>query len=136
MYTIHEVAEACNITAHTIRYYDKEGLLPFINRNSTGNRTFSENDLEVIKLICCLKNSGMPVKNIKEYMDLVMQGPDTASARRELLQNHRKAIQREIEDSKKNLNLVDLKIAFYDSYLAAPQAGYDPLKFMMEHKKP
>ncbi|WP_018749812.1 MerR family transcriptional regulator [Paenibacillus sanguinis] len=136
MYTIHEVAEACNISAHTIRYYDKEGLLPFINRNSTGNRTFSETDLEVLKLICCLKNSGMPVKNIKEYMDLVMQGPDTASARRQLLNNHRKSIQRQIEDFKKNLNLVDLKIAFYDSYLNAPEAGYDPLKFMQEHKNP
>lgn len=136
MYTIHEVAAACNISVHTIRFYDKEGLLPFVTRNSTGNRQFSEADLEVIKLMCCLKNSGMQVKEIKQYIDLCMQGEETAPARRQLMIEHRKTILRQIDDYKKNLNIVDLKIAFYDSYLAAPHAGYDPIKFMSENKKP
>ncbi|AIQ62586.1 HTH-type transcriptional regulator AdhR [compost metagenome] len=135
MYTINEVATACNVSAHTIRFYDKEGLLPFVTRNSTRNRQFSEADLEMMKLICCLKNSGMQVKEIKQYIDLCMQGEETAQARRELMVDHRKAILKQIDDYKKNLNIVDLKIAFYDSYLAAPQAGYDPIKFMMDNKK-
>lgn len=135
MYTINEVASACNISTHTIRFYDKEGLLPFLTRNDTGNRQFSEEDLEVIKLICCLKNSGMQVKEIKQYIDLCMQGKETAPVRRELMINHRKAILKQIEDYKKNLNIVDLKIAFYDTYLAAPHDGYDPVKFMLENRK-
>ncbi|WP_020619889.1 MerR family transcriptional regulator [Paenibacillus daejeonensis] len=134
MYTINEVATICDISVHTIRFYDKEGLLPFVTRNSTGNRQFSDSDLEVIKLICCLKNTGMQVKDIKHYIALCMQGKETASVRRELMRNHRKAVLRQIEDFKKSLNVVDLKIAFYDQYLAAPDAGYDPLTYMLEHK--
>jgi DNA-binding transcriptional MerR regulator len=134
VYTINEVAKVCDISVHTIRFYDKEGLLPFVTRNSTGNRQFSEADLEVIKLVCCLKNSGMQVKEIKQYIDLCMQGKDTAPARRELMIRHRKAILKQIDDFKKNLNIVDLKIGFYDSYLAAPHTGYDPIKYMLENK--
>ncbi|MFS0724230.1 MerR family transcriptional regulator [Paenibacillus sp. 1P07SE] len=135
MYTINEIAEICHISVHTIRFYDKEGLLPFVTRNSTGNRQFSEADLEVIKLICCLKNSGMQVKDIKHYIDLCMQGKETAPERRQLMVNHRKAILKQIDDFKKNLNLVDLKIGFYDAYLANPGAGYDPVKYMSENKQ-
>lgn len=135
MYTINEVANICDISVYTIRFYDKEGLLPFVTRNSTGNRQFSEGDLDVVKLICCLKNTGMPVKEIKQYIDLCMQGEDTASARRQIMVDHHKAILRQIDDLKKNLTIVDLKIGFYDTYLANPQAGYDPLKYMLENKQ-
>lgn len=135
MYTINEVAKICDISAHTIRFYDKEGLLPFVTRNSTGNRQFSEADLDVIKLICCLKNTGMQVKEIKEYISLCMQGEETAPERRQIMLDHRKEILRQIDDMKKNLNIVDLKVAFYDSYIANPQDGYDALKFMNENKQ-
>ncbi|BCK01076.1 MerR family transcriptional regulator [Anaerocolumna chitinilytica] len=135
MYTINEIAKICDISVYTIRFYDKEGLLPFVTRNSTGNRQFSDGDLDLVKLICCLKNTGMQVKEIKQYIDLCMQGEGTATARRQIMANHRKAILRQIEDLKKNLTIVDLKIGFYDSYIANPQAGYDPLKYMMENKQ-
>lgn len=134
MYTINEIAKICNISVYTIRFYDKEGLLPFVTRNNTGNRQFSEGDLDVVKLICCLKNTGMQVKEIKQYIDLCMQGEGTAPARRQIMADHRKTILKQIDDLKKNINIVDLKIAFYDSYIANPQAGYDPLKFMMENR--
>lgn len=135
MYTINEIAKICDISVYTIRFYDKEGLLPFVTRNSTGNRQFSDGDLDLVKLICCLKNTGMQVKEIKQYIDLCMQGEGTATARRQIMANHRKTILRQIEDLKKNLNIIDLKIGFYDSYIANPQAGYDPLKFTMENKQ-
>ncbi len=134
MYTINEIAKICDISVYTIRFYDKEGLLPFVTRNTTGNRQFSEADLDVIKLICCLKNTGMQVKEIKRYIDLCMQGEGTAPARRQIMVEHRKEIFRQIADLKKNLTIVDLKIGFYDSYIANPQAGYDPLKYMLENK--
>jgi DNA-binding transcriptional MerR regulator len=115
MYTINEVANICNISPHTIRFYDKEGLLPFVSRNSTGNRQFSDSDLNVIRLICCLKNTGMQVKEIRRYIDLVMQGAETSSQRKQIMIEHRKEVINQIDNLKKNLNIIDLKIALYDS---------------------
>ncbi|QHW34678.1 MerR family transcriptional regulator [Paenibacillus rhizovicinus] len=114
MYTINEVAELCEMSVHTIRYYDKEGLLPFITRNKSGNREFSANSLELIRLICCLKNTGMPIKEIKRYIDLLMEGEQTSEMRRSMMVDHRKEVARQFNDLKKNLNLIDLKISHYD----------------------
>lgn len=88
----------------------------------------------MIKLICCLKNTGMQVKEIKQYIDLCMQGEQTAQARRQIMADQRKAILKQIDDLKKNLTIVDLKMAFYDAYIANPQGGYDPLRYMLENK--
>jgi len=119
MYSINDVAEICDLSAYTIRFYDKEGLLPFITRNNTGNRQFSENDLEMIKLICCLKNSGMQIKDIKKYIDLFMVGDSTASMRKQMMIDHRKSVIKQISDLKKQLSIIELKIAFYESYNGA-----------------
>lgn len=127
MYTIKEVAKICDLSAFTIRFYDKEGLLPFISRSKNGNREFSETDLELVKLICCLKNTGMPIKEIKRYIDLCMQGPETVELRKAMMQEHRRDILRQINDLKKNLNIVNLKIAFYNTeegshaFISAPK---------------
>ncbi|MDF2593660.1 MAG: transcriptional regulator, MerR family [Clostridia bacterium] len=115
MYTINEVANICDISPHTIRFYDKEGLLPFVSRNSTGNRQFSDSDLNVVKLICCLKNTGMQVKEIRRYIDLAMQGTETSAQRKQIMINHRKEVIKQIDNLKKNLNIINLKIALYDS---------------------
>jgi len=119
MYTINEIAKICDISAYTIRFYDKEGLLPFISRNKTGNREFNEKDLEFIKLICCLKNTGMHIKEIKQYIDLCMDGAETSDLRKKIMLDHRKEVLRQIGYLKKNLNLIDLKILFYDSGAAS-----------------
>ncbi|WP_217594245.1 MerR family transcriptional regulator [Cohnella sp. GbtcB17] len=116
MYSINEVAAICDVTAHTLRFYDKEGLLPFVGRNGAGNRVFSERDLTIVKFICCLKNTGMAIKEIKRYIELGMEGEDTAATRRDMIIEHRKEVQRQIDDLKKSLTIIDLKVAFYDSY--------------------
>ncbi len=115
MYSINEVANICHISTHTIRFYDKEGLLPFVSRNAAGNRQFRDSDLNLIKFICCLKNTGMQVKDIKRYMELAMQGPDTSAQRKQIMLEHRKAVIDQIDDLKKNLNIIDLKIALYNT---------------------
>lgn len=115
MYTINEVADICSISPYTIRFYDKEGLLPFVSRNSTGNRQFNDSDLTMIKLICCLKNTGMPIKEIRKYIDLAMQGIETNDQRKQIMIEHRKEVLKQIDDLKKNLNIIDLKIALYDT---------------------
>jgi DNA-binding transcriptional MerR regulator len=116
MYTINDVATICDVTTHALRFYDKEGLLPFVGRNAAGHRLFTEQDLELIKLICCLKNTGMQIKEIKKYINLGMEGEETIELRREMMIEHRKEVLRQIDELKKNLNIIGLKVTFYDSY--------------------
>ncbi|MGX7205504.1 MerR family transcriptional regulator [Enterococcus pingfangensis] len=113
-YTINEMAAKFGLSAHTIRYYDKEGLLPFVRRNKAGNRQFDEVDVDWIRLVCCLKNTGMALKDIKVYSDLARKGSDTGFARQEMLRQHRKNVLRQIEQFQQDLKLIDTKIDFYD----------------------
>ncbi|AIQ53215.1 MerR family transcriptional regulator [Paenibacillus sp. FSL R7-0331] len=116
MYSINEVAAICDVTAHTLRFYDKEGLLPFVGRNEAGNRVFTERDLGLVKFICCLKNTGMPIKEIRKYIEMAIEGEHTADTRRDMITGHRKEVLRQIDELKKSLTILDLKVAFYDSY--------------------
>ncbi|KGE17646.1 MerR family transcriptional regulator [Paenibacillus wynnii] len=115
MYSINEVATICDVTAHTLRFYDKEGLLPFVGRNGAGNRIFSDGDLVLVKVICCMKNTGMPIKDIRTYIELLMEGDTTKETRRSIMIEHRKEVLRQIDELKKNLNIIDLKVAMYDT---------------------
>lgn len=115
IYTINEVANIFDISAHTIRFYDKEGLLPFVARNKSGNREFTESDVNFFKIICCLKNTGMQIKDIKKYIDLCMEGTDTIDVRKKLLMEHRKEIIKRMSVLKGNLGLIDSKIEIYKS---------------------
>ena len=81
MYTVGEMAKLLNIPGSTLRYYDKEGLLPFVERSSGGIRMFQEKDYEWLKVISCLKKAGMSLKDIREYINLAMQGDDTIDER-------------------------------------------------------
>lgn len=118
-YTIKDVAKMFDLSIYTIRFYDKEGLLPFVSRNKSGIREFTESDLTLFKVICCLKNTGMKLKDIKEYIDLCMEGTDTIDFRKELLLEHRKEIVKQIDALEENLGLVDSKIEIYESPNAA-----------------
>lgn len=68
-YSISEVAKELNLTAYALRYYDKEGLMPFVERTSSGTRLFKESDIDALKIIECLKSTGMPIKEIKNFID-------------------------------------------------------------------
>lgn len=114
-YTINQVATMFDISAYTIRFYDKEGLLPFVSRNKSGNREFTESDLNLFKIIYCLKSTGMQIKDIKKYIDLCMEGTDTIDIREKLLLEHRKGIIQQMDALKENLSLIDAKIEIYKS---------------------
>jgi Predicted transcriptional regulators len=114
-YTISQVAEKFNLTAHTIRYYDKEGLLPFVDRSKAGNREFSNSDLDWLRVICCLKNTGMPIRQIKQYLEWCLQGDDTLEIRRQMFIDHRQEVLKKMEDLKENLKTIDYKLQFYDT---------------------
>ncbi len=114
VYSIHDVAKQFQISEHTIRFYDKEGLFPFLSRNKIGNREFTESDLEWLQLVFCLKNTGMKIKEIRQYMELCQAGEDTLQQRKNIFIHHRAFILEQMEQLKESLKLVDAKIAFYD----------------------
>ncbi len=89
-YSIGEAAKELNLTVYTLRYYDKEGLMPFIERTSTGTRVFKESDIEALRIIECLKSTGMPIKEIKAFIDWCSEGDSTLQQRYECLSNARR----------------------------------------------
>ncbi|MCB5220958.1 MerR family transcriptional regulator [Lactiplantibacillus pentosus] len=118
-YTIKEVAEKIGLSAYTLRFYDKQGLLPFVSRNQSGYRAFTDGDLHLLHTIICLKNTGMAISDIRQYIDYVMAGPDSIPQRRALLTAHRNAILAEQAKIMKNLQEVDYKLNLYND----PQAS-------------
>ncbi|MTI61137.1 MAG: MerR family transcriptional regulator [Firmicutes bacterium] len=113
-YTIKQVAEKVDLTAYTLRYYEKEGLLPFVERDEHGNRIFKENDIEWITLICCLRDTGMSVGEIKRYVNLCIEGDETIEVRRKIILEHKQVVEQKIEQMKKYLVKIDKKLVFYD----------------------
>lgn len=108
-YTISEVAQKTNLSVYTIRYYDKEGLLPFIDREN-GTRVFRDYDVAWIDLICCLKNTGMPIKDIrqlaeccKDYESVVAQGVN-------ILKRHKEKVEQHMRDTQRSLDTINYKI--------------------------
>lgn len=118
-YAIKDVAEITGLSIFTIRFYDKEGLLPFISRNKSGNRVFTKSDINQIMTICCLKNTGMQIKDIKKYIDYCMEGAGTVDLRKELFETHRNEIINQINALQENLKLIDSKLEIYSSTNAA-----------------
>ena len=114
LYTVGEMAKELGVPASTLRYYDQEGLLPFVERSSGGIRMFTEKDYEWLKVIECLKKSGLSIREIKAYMDLVSRGDDSLPERLELFQNRRSAIQKKFEELQETLDLLDYKCWFYE----------------------
>lgn len=104
-YTMKDISSMCKLSQHTIRYYDKEGLLPFVKRDSLGNRIFSETDMQIISLICCLKETGMSIKDIKSFVDTYQNG--VTSEMRLALINHRDNIINQIRVLNEGLKFID-----------------------------
>jgi len=114
-YTIKDVSEKTGLSIYTLRFYDKQGLLPFVARNSSGYRAFTDGDLSLIHTINCLKNTGMKIKAIRQYIDYVMQGPATIKQREAMLLAHRKTVEAEQRKIAENLQEIDYKLNVYRS---------------------
>ena len=119
-YTIKQAAEKTNLTIHTLRFYDKEGLLPFLNRDAAGKRIFTESDLEWLGLICCLKNTGMPIKQIRTYIQWCLQGDGSLALRRQMLIDHRQAVLQQIQELEHHLQAINHKIEHYNTLCSPP----------------
>lgn len=114
-YSIKEVADYFQLPISTIRYYDKKGLLPFVSKNAAGYRVFSKSDFGFIKTICCLKNTGMPIRDIRTYINLCMQGTTSIQQRGELLQQHKTNVLKQQQVLHDNLKEITTKIQRYAS---------------------
>lgn len=118
-YTVGEMAALLGIAPSALRYYDKEGLLPFVERSPGGMRVFHEQDYEWLKVIECLKHTGLPIKDIKRYIDLAMQGDATIEERLELFVRRREAIRQQMKDLQQTLDILEFKCWYYETARAA-----------------
>jgi DNA-binding transcriptional MerR regulator len=114
---ISAVSKKFNLTADTLRYYERIGLLPKINRDSNGFRDYSEKDIKWIDFILCMRNAGMEIETLIEYVSLFQLGDKTINARKLILQDQRKRIQDKVDGLHKILDKLDYKISIYDEQL-------------------
>lgn len=119
MYSIKEISEMLGLPASTIRYYDKQGLLPFIERSEGGYRRFSEEDLGLLKMIECLKKTGMPIREILQFTRWLQQGDASLRERYEMFLERRKAVEKQIEQLQETLKVIDYKCWYYETALKA-----------------
>lgn len=123
MYSIQEVSKKTGLTAHTLRYYEKEGLLSGVGRSQGGFRQYTDEDLERLGLICCLKNTGMSIQEIARFVQLTHEGDHTLKERVELLQAHRERVLEKMEEMQKHLDKVTWKLNFFSEKLRTYEAG-------------
>ncbi len=119
-YTVGEMAKLLGVPSSTLRYYDKEGLLPFVERSSGGIRVFKDADFEWLQVIGCLKKSGMSIKDIKEYIALAMQGDSTIDERLHLFYRQREILKEQMRELQRTMDALDYKCWFYET---AKKAG-------------
>lgn len=117
--TISEAARATGLSAHTLRYYERTGLLEPVERGPDGRRRYSDEDLQRIRLLTMLRATGMPIRRIREYADLFRAGDSTHEQRLALLEAHREAVRDRVAETERNLELIDRKIDHYRERLAA-----------------
>lgn len=118
IYTIGQAAKMMGVTVPTLRFYDKEGLLPFVEREPGGNRIFKEEDLDWLAVINCMKNAGAP-KEIKEYVDLCLEGDQRLAERLNIFLRRKQEVARQMEELERLMENIDHKIWYYTTALEA-----------------
>ncbi len=133
MYTISQVSKMFNLPISTLRYYDNQGLFPYLERES-GIRKFTEKEIEALRVIECLKKSGLEIKDIKRFMEWCAEGSSTYSKRLSLIQEQKARVQAEIEQMEKALDMLKFKCWYYEQ--ALKDGNEDNLKNMIPNNLP
>jgi DNA-binding transcriptional MerR regulator len=118
-YSISEVAKELNLTVYALRYYDKEGLMPFVERTASGTRLFKDSDIDALKIIECLKSTGMPIKEIKHFIDWCSDGDSTLQQRYDMFMERKASVEAQMEELKKTMELIEHKCSYYNIALKA-----------------
>jgi len=129
-WTIQEIAAETGLSTHTLRYYEKFGLLTGVDRDENGYRQYAETDRQWIEFLIRLRETGMSMRDMKQFSDLRNQGDPTVRARRELLQAHRQKVTEQIAELMENLAVIDDKIEYY----ALLEEGKDEVKKATQRK--
>lgn len=117
MYTIKEVADKMDVSEHTLRFWAKSGFFPFIIRNKNNIRLFSENDLDWVRIVKCLRSVGTENKAIKKYIDLCIKGDSTIPERYEIIRETKVKAHQQMQELQKQLDLLDFKESFYQNLI-------------------
>jgi MerR family transcriptional regulator, aldehyde-responsive regulator len=113
-YTIKEVSEKFKISPYTLRYYEKEELVPSVQRQKNGQRVYDDTDLEWIQIVCCMRATGMSIAYIKKYINLCFQEEDTISERRQIILKQKEILENHIKEYNELLKVVNHKLEHYD----------------------
>jgi DNA-binding transcriptional MerR regulator len=111
--TIQEAAQRSGLSAHTLRYYERIGLIHSVGRDGSGHRDYVEGDLQWLEFLTKLRTTGMPIADMCRYAELRRMGPDTADARRVMLELHRERVRSRIAELTQDLKVLDYKIDHY-----------------------
>jgi len=132
-YTIGQAAKRMGVTVPTLRFYDKEGLLPFVDKKPNGIRVFKDSDFEWLAVINCMKNTGTPIKDIRTYIDLCMKGDDTLEERLAIFRRRKEAIREQMDELTRLMSVVDHKIWYYQTAIeAGTEAVHEGKCYSME----
>lgn len=128
-YTIKEVAEMLEIPSSTIRYYDTQGLLPFLEKKENGYRIFREKDITMLKVIECFKSTGMSIAEMKEFVELVKQGDASLKERYALFLRRKEMVQKQMEELQKQMDIIEYKLQYYKEALEAGTESIHSMHF-------
>ena len=112
---IAEVSERYGLSSDTLRYYERIGLIPPVNRNQGGIRNYGEIDVMRVEFIKCMRSAGLPIEVLIDYMGLVQQGDQTIEARKEILKEQRELLLSRMQEMQKTLDILDHKIEVYEN---------------------
>jgi DNA-binding transcriptional MerR regulator len=115
--TIADAAKASGLSAHTLRYYERAGLLDRVDRDTSGHRRYRDGDIERIRFLTKLRATGMPIREVRHYAELLNRGDGTEAERMALLEAHRDAVRALLEETARNLDLIEWKINYYRQQL-------------------
>jgi DNA-binding transcriptional MerR regulator len=111
--TVAEAAQEAGVSAHTLRYYERAGLLAQVERNGSGHRRFTPGDIEWVVMITRLRATGMPIRRIREYAEMVWAGEGNERERLAIMEAHREQVLERLAEIERNLELIDYKIGLY-----------------------
>ena len=122
--TIAEVSKKYDLTPDTIRYYEKEGLIPRVPRNKSGIRDFNENSCRWIEFIKCMRNAGLSIEVLSKYVKLMSEGPETAKERKQLLEGQREILLKRQKDINDTIDRINYKIEIYDDIVKGKRKDF------------
>jgi len=117
-YTIKEFSQKLNLSPYTLRYYEKEGLLPSTQRLNNSHRVYDDSDIPWVATVCCLRSTGMSISDLKHYVELCKQGDSTVQERKQIILNQKQKLEEQLQEVKKHLELINKKINLYDQIIS------------------